>query len=64
MSGWDRLKSILDESRRELEHDLVDKQDRCPHDGEILEYREDGTMFCRYDGTIHLFEKSGEENRH
>lgn len=54
--SWDKLGEIVKERAAELERDQIEKPHVCPHDGEPLIEREDGTLFCRFDGVVHLFE--------
>lgn len=53
--GWDQLSEIAREREQHLLTEIVDRPMVCPHDGEPLTDK-DGTLYCRFDGVIHLFE--------
>lgn len=57
--SWEKLRAILREGRAELERDRIEQQSRCPHDGEPLFQRADGTLFCEFDGVVSPWELEG-----
>lgn len=49
--GYESLIAIYDEAR-DLAAEEYRQPHECPNDGTVLITKEDGTVFCRFDGWI------------
>jgi hypothetical protein len=50
VSGWDTLRSIIDEAREFRRWEAQNYPISCPNDGEPLITGPDGHKFCPFDG--------------